>query len=130
MVAGALAALDILQTEPQHLQDLWRCVRYMAGNLKAMGFDIGQTQSPIIPVVIGDEEKLKRILLDLIQAGIFMNYVAFPAVPRQRCRLRMSVMAGLSQTDMDYVLETLQRLAHKYGVLPVRSCNHRAANGY
>jgi 8-amino-7-oxononanoate synthase len=117
VAAGALAVLDIIQAEPHHLQDLWRCVRYMAGNLKAMGFDIARTQSPIIPVIIGDEEKLQQILLELIEAGIYMNYVSFPAVPRQRCRLRMSVMAGLSQQDMDYVLETLGRLARRHGVL-------------
>jgi 8-amino-7-oxononanoate synthase len=116
-VAGALAALDILRKEPQRLQDLWQNVRYMADHLKAMGYDIGQTQSAIIPVIVGNEDKLKKMLMELIQAGIFTNYVAFPAVPKSRCRLRMSMMAGLSRKDLDYVLETLHRLGKKYDVL-------------
>jgi len=116
-VAGALAALDILQNEPHLRQDLWQSVRYMAKGLKAMGFDIGQTQSAIIPVIIGDEDRLKAILLELLEAGIFMNYVAFPAVPKQRCRLRMSMMSGHKPQDLDYVLETLGRLGRKHGIL-------------
>ncbi len=117
VAAGALAALDIMETEPEHLDNLWRGVRYMTSNLEALGLDIGHTRSPIIPVIIGDEEKLQRILLELIECGIYMNYVAFPAVPKHRSRLRMSMMAGISQKDMDYVLETLHRLARKYGVI-------------
>jgi len=118
MVAGALEALDILETQPQLRQDLWRNIRYVTGKLADMGFNIGDTQSAIIPVIIGDEVKLKSLLRELLHAGIFMNYVAFPAVPKQRCRLRMSMMAGHTQADLDYVLDTLGRLGRKYAILP------------
>jgi glycine C-acetyltransferase len=116
-VAGALAALDIIEKEPQHREDLWRSVRYMVDHLKAMGYDTGNTQSAIIPVIVGDEDKLQTILAEMLQAGIFTNYVAFPAVPKSRCRLRMSMMAGHSQSDLDYVLETMRKLGKKYGVI-------------
>jgi glycine C-acetyltransferase len=117
IAAGALAALDILEKEPQLREDLWKSVRYMTDGLRGMGYDIGQTQSAIIPVIIGDERKLKAILMELLQAGIFMNYVAFPAVPRQRCRLRMSMMAGHSRKDLDFVLDTLRKLGRKHGII-------------
>ena len=68
-------------------------------------------------MIIGDEAKLKAMLMDLLQAGIFMNYVAFPAVPKQRCRLRMSMMAGHTRADLDYVLETMGRLGKKHAIL-------------
>lgn len=116
-VAGALAALDIIEKEPQLRESLWQNVRYLADNIKAMGYDIGQTQSAIIPVIVGDEYKLKAILIDLLAAGIFTNYVAFPAVPKARCRLRLSVMAGHPREDLDFVLETLRTLGRKHGVI-------------
>ncbi len=117
VAAGALAALDILEKEPHLREDLWKSVHYMTNGLRGMGYDIGQTQSAIIPVIIGDEHKLQAMMIELFQAGIFMNYVAFPAVPRQRSRLRMSMMAGHSRKDLDFVLETLHKLGRKYGII-------------
>ncbi len=117
IAAGALVALDIMEKEPEHLRNLWENVRYLSGGLKEMGYDIGDTQSAIIPVIVGDEDKLKQMLMDLIQAGSFTNYVSFPAVPKSRCRLRMSMMSGHSRADLDYVLQTLETLGKKYGVL-------------
>jgi glycine C-acetyltransferase len=67
--------------------------------------------------MVGAESKLKAFLHDMLEAGIFMNFVAFPAVPRQRCRLRMSMMAGHTKADLDYVLETLGRLGRKYEII-------------
>jgi len=117
VVAGALEILNIIQNEPHRRQDLWRNIRHMTEKLTGLGFDIGHTQSAIIPVIIGDEMKLKEFLRELLAAGIFMNYVAFPAVPRRRCRLRMSMMAGHTRVDLDYVIETMARLGRKYGVI-------------
>jgi glycine C-acetyltransferase len=117
VVAGALAALDILEQQPELRQDLWDSVRYMVENLRRIGFNLGNTQSAIIPVIIGAESKVKFMLRDLVQAGVFMNYVASPAVARNKCRLRMSMMAGHSRKDLDYVLETMESLARKYEVI-------------
>lgn len=114
IIAGALEALKILQGEPEHVRNLWKNVRYLADGLRAMGFDIGLSQSAIIPVIVSDEDKLRSMLIDLLEAGIFTNYVSFPAVPKNRCRLRMSMMAGHSREDLDYVLETMQQLGRKY----------------
>ena len=116
-VAGALAILDIIEKDSERREDLWRCIRYMREGLISMGFDIGNTESAIIPIMVGNESKLKPFLHDMLDAGIFMNFVAFPAVPRQRCRLRMSMMAGHSKADLDYVLETLGRLGRKYEII-------------
>ncbi|MDD4889470.1 MAG: aminotransferase class I/II-fold pyridoxal phosphate-dependent enzyme [Phycisphaerae bacterium] len=117
VIAGALAALDILETEPHHLASLWKNIRYVTGKLRELGFDLGHTASAIIPIIIGEEMKLKELLRELLAAGVFMNFVAFPAVPRRRARLRMSMMSGHTQADLDYVIETLSRLGKKYGVI-------------
>jgi glycine C-acetyltransferase len=117
VIAGALAILDIMEEQPELRDDLWRGVRYMTTHLRKIGFNLCDTQSAIIPVIIGDESKLKSMLRDLTQAGIFMNYVASPAVSHKKCRLRMSMMAGHSQKDLDYVIETLEKLGRKYEVI-------------
>jgi glycine C-acetyltransferase len=117
VVAGALAALDILEQQPELREDLWSSVRYMVENLRQIGFNLGHTESAIIPVIIGDEDKLKGMLCGLVQAGVFMNYVASPAVARSKCRLRMSMMAGHPRKDLDYVLETMESLGRKYEVI-------------
>ena len=88
-------------------KELWIKINYMIKNLKALGFDIGDTRSAIIPIMIGNESKLKNITKYLHQKGIFMNFVAYPAVAKKRCRLRMSMMAGHSIEDLDYVLRVL-----------------------
>jgi glycine C-acetyltransferase len=118
IVAGALEVLDIIDAQPELRESLWRNIRYMKEHLVELGFDVGATESAIIPVIVGDEPKLKSFLKDLLDAGIFMNYVAFPAVPRSRCRLRMSMMAGHTTTDLDYVLKTMATLGRKYKILP------------
>ncbi|MCY2931378.1 MAG: aminotransferase class I/II-fold pyridoxal phosphate-dependent enzyme [Planctomycetota bacterium] len=117
VIAGSLAILDIMEEQPEIRENLWQSVRYMIENLSAAGFKLCKTQSAIIPVVIGDETKLKNMLRDLTQAGIFMNYVASPAVARNKCRLRMSMMAGHSRKDLDYVIETMEALGRKYDIL-------------
>ncbi|MEI7837744.1 MAG: aminotransferase class I/II-fold pyridoxal phosphate-dependent enzyme, partial [Planctomycetota bacterium] len=116
-IAGSLAILDIMEEQPELRENLWQGVRYMTAHLAKVGFTLCNTQSAIIPVVIGDEDKLKSMLRDLTQAGIFMNYVASPAVARNKCRLRMSMMAGHSQKDLDYVIETMETLGRKYDVI-------------
>jgi len=117
IVAGALEILDMIQTQPKIREDLWNSVKYVKAGLTDLGFDIGNSGSAIIPVIVGDEPKLKAFLKDLMDAGIFMNYVAFPAVPKSRCRLRMSMMAGHTRTDLDYVLATMARLGRKYEII-------------
>ncbi|MCY2925505.1 MAG: aminotransferase class I/II-fold pyridoxal phosphate-dependent enzyme, partial [Planctomycetota bacterium] len=117
VIAGALAILDIMEAQPELRDDLWRGVRYMTKHLSEVGFSLCDTQSAIIPILVGDEDTLKSMLRDLTQAGIFMNYVASPAVARNKCRLRMSMMAGHSQKDLDYVIETMETLGHKYDII-------------
>ena len=117
VVAGALAILDVMEEQPELRENLWQNVRYMTTRLREIGFNLCNTQSAIIPVVIGEETKLKLMLRDLTQAGVFMNYVASPAVARNKCRLRMSMMAGHSRKDLDYVIETMEKLARKYDIL-------------
>ena len=117
VIAGLIEVFAILESEPQRNRQLWANIRYVTGRLTERGFDLGKTASAIIPIMVNDEDKLKRMLVDLHDAGVFMNYVAFPAVPKRKCRLRMSMMAQHTREDLDYVIEVLDKLGKKFGLI-------------
>ncbi|MHC4607941.1 MAG: aminotransferase class I/II-fold pyridoxal phosphate-dependent enzyme [Planctomycetota bacterium] len=117
VVAGLIEVFKIMEGEPERHRRLWRNIRYVTARLRSIGFDLGDTRSAIVPVMVNDEEKLGGMLMDLHEADVFMNYVAYPAVPRRKCRLRMNVMSEHTREELDYVVEVLERLGRKYGVI-------------
>ena len=116
--AGALiAGIDVIQNEPQFRKKLWSNIKYMISNLKQMGFNLGNAETAIIPIIIGDEDILKKISREVHQAGIFVNSVYYPAVPKKLSRLRLSLMATHTQEDLDDTLAVLERVGKKYGLI-------------
>src|SRR5438132_1623716 len=115
--AGVLAALDILQREPERRDCLWQNTRRLQTGLRAVGFDIGPTQTPIVPVLIGPLEKTFLFWRKLFEAGVFTNPVVPPAVPPSHCRLRTSLMATHSSQQIDHALEVFARLGKELGVV-------------
>ncbi len=115
--AGVLAALEVLQSEPERRAALWENARRMANGLKSLGFDIGPSQTPIIPVLIGPLEKTLVVWRKLFDAGVFTNPVAPPAVPPSQCRLRTSVMATHTAEQIDFALEAFAKIAKAAGVI-------------
>lgn len=116
--AGALiAGIDVIQNEPELRAKLWRNIRYMLANLRRMGFNLGNAETAIIPIIVGDETKLKLISREVHQAGIFVNPVYYPAVPKKLSRLRLSLMATHTQEDLDDTLAVLEKVGKKYGLI-------------
>ncbi len=116
-VATVLKALEIIRTEPERRQRLWANTRRMMTELKRLGFDIGPTETPIIPILIGPMEKTFRMWRSLFDAGLFTNPVVPPAVPEGGCRLRTSYMATHTDGQLDFVLETLEKVGRDFGVI-------------
>jgi 8-amino-7-oxononanoate synthase len=116
-VATVLAALEIMETEPEHRESLWRNSRKMQAAYLSMGFNIGRTRSPIVPVIIGDFEKTLLFWRELFDSGIFVNPIVPPAVPPELCLLRTSYMATHTDGELDRVLETMERVGKKLGVI-------------
>jgi 8-amino-7-oxononanoate synthase len=114
--AGVLAALEILRSEPERRAALWENTRRMANGLKSLGFDIGPSETPIIPVLIGPLEKTLVVWRTLFDAGVFTNPVVPPAVPPSQCRLRTSVMATHTAEQIDFALEAFAGIAKAVGV--------------
>jgi len=117
VVAGLIEVFRILSTDDSLRTALWHNITRVKEGLSQMGYNLGDTASAIIPVIVRDENRLKALLRDLTKSGIFANYVAFPAVPRRRCRLRLGMMAQHTEADLDYVLETFASLGKTHGLL-------------
>jgi 8-amino-7-oxononanoate synthase len=110
-VAGVLAALDIIQREPERRERLWMNTIRVANSLRSLGFDIGQTQTPIIPVVIGEVVRTLQLWRALFDEGVFTHPIVPPAVPPTSCRLRVSMSAEHSDEQVDRVVDAFERVA-------------------
>ena len=116
-VATVIKALEIIRSEPERQDNLWANARRMMKELTAMGFDIGPTETPVVPIFIGPMEKTFMVWREVFDAGVFTNPVVPPAVPEGQGRLRTSYMATHTDKQLDFVLETLQRVGRKYGII-------------
>ena len=115
--AAALAALNIMRTEPQHVERLTAIGDRMRRELRAMGFNIGETVSPIIPIFIGDNPRTLVAWKTLFDAGVFVNPILSPAVPAGQELLRTSYMASHTDEQIDQVLEIFCEVGKQIGLI-------------
>jgi len=116
-VATCLAALDIIETEPERRKRLWEITHRMQEEYKNMGFNIGATQTPIIPIYIGDDMKCFQFWKHLFDEGIFTNPIISPAVSPGFQLLRTSYTATHTSRQMERVLEVFEKVGEKMGVI-------------
>lgn len=117
VVAGLIEVFKLLREDAAGREALWHNVDYMLEGLKSLGFDTGATQSAIIPLMVGDEEKLGRFNNELRSRGVYTNVVTYPAVRRKECRLRICMMNSLTEDDMNTALRVLGELGKKHGII-------------
>ncbi len=115
--AAALAALHIMRDEPEHCERLNKIGDRMRTEYRRMGFDIGNTVSPIIPVIMGDDLRTILSWKMLFEAGVFVNPVVSPGVAPGRSLLRTSYMATHTDAQMDRVLEEFAKLGKNMGMV-------------
>ena len=115
--AGVIAALEVMQSEPERRESLWANTRRLHEGFRSLGFEIGPTETPIVPVLIGPMEKTFLMWRRLFDAGVFTNPVMPPAVPPSQCRLRTSVMATHTSEQIDFCLEAFSRIGRELGVI-------------
>jgi len=117
-VAGSLlAAIDVIEEEPEHRKRLWENIRYFKSNLTALGFDLGNSETAIFPIIIGNDLKVKEICRRLHELDIYVNPVMYPAVPKRLSRIRMSLMSAHTKEHLDKALEALETAGREYGVI-------------
>ncbi|MEX0662009.1 MAG: aminotransferase class I/II-fold pyridoxal phosphate-dependent enzyme [Balneolaceae bacterium] len=116
-VATVLKSLEILQEEPWRLKRLEEISDYMRTELKNLGFNVWSSQTPIIPVVIGDLFDCFKFWKDLFEAGVYSNAVVPPAVPQGQALLRTSYMATHTDEQLDRILEAFRKVGIKHGII-------------
>ncbi len=105
------------KTEPERIQRLNEIAAYMRKEYRRLGFDIGKSETPVIPIHIGDDMRTLTIWKELFDAGIFVNPVISPAVPEGRQLLRTSYMATHTDEQMSRVLETFAKVGKQVGLI-------------
>ncbi len=115
--ASVIAALDIMESEPERIQHLWELSHYANKGFKEMGFDTGKTESPIIPLFVRDDIKALQMTHLLLKEGVFVNPVVSPAVPKEDCLIRFSLMATHTFEQVDIAIEKITKVAKEIGVL-------------
>ena len=117
-VAGAqLAAINVLETEPEHVKRLWDHTNYFKKALNSIGFDTGESETPITPVIVGESSKAKELSNKLYDEGIFALPIVFPMVARDKARIRTMMNAGLSKEDLDYTIGKFEELGKKLDII-------------
>ena len=123
--AAALAALDILRREPDRIRALWDNTRYMASCLVSMGYDLGKSETPILPVFIRNDMDTFRYTSELMRKGMFVNPVVSPAVPADASLIRVSLMATHTREQIDRAVELIGQT-----VPPVRHASPQELMSY
>ncbi len=117
-VAAVLAALDVIEAEPERRERLWAITRRMKESLDAMGFDTAGSQTPILPIVIGPEEKTMEFWTRLFyEESVFCNAILPPATPPGQSLLRTSYTATHTDAELDHVLEAFERIGRAMGLV-------------
>jgi 8-amino-7-oxononanoate synthase len=116
-VAAVQTALEVMQTEPEIRERLWRNTKFLTEGLQSLGFDTGQTQTPIVPIIVGDDIRTAIFWKRLFDAGIFSNCVVAPAVPEGSQRIRASLMASHTIEDLQIVIEECELIGKDLGII-------------
>jgi 8-amino-7-oxononanoate synthase len=116
-VASVIAALDIIQEEPERKERLWRSIRKMKSAFDELGFDTCGSESPVVPIVIGEMMETFAFWKGLFENGVFANAAVPPAVPPGRALIRTSYMATHTEDELDTVIDVFEKLGKKFGLI-------------
>ncbi|MCD6201232.1 MAG: aminotransferase class I/II-fold pyridoxal phosphate-dependent enzyme [Bacteroidales bacterium] len=116
-VAAVIASLDIIESEPERVERLWENTRMMKEGFESLGFNTGESNTPIIPIVIGTDEDCFTFWKMLFDAGIFANPAVSPAVPPGQAIIRTSYMATHTEEELNYVLDIFKKIGKESGII-------------
>jgi glycine C-acetyltransferase len=117
-VAACIAAIEILEKSGEQVDRLWANTRKLKEGMGSLGFDLGKSETPIVPVMIGDALLCGAFSRRLFEEGVFAAPIGHPAVPRDKARIRAMISASHSERDLDFALEVFGRLGRELAVLP------------
>ncbi|MBI2186992.1 MAG: glycine C-acetyltransferase [Acidobacteria bacterium] len=117
VAAAGLAALDVLESEPQLIAQLWENTRFFKAGLQALGFDTGASESPITPVIVGDAALAMQLSDRLFEKGVFAQGIGFPTVPQGKARVRTIVTATHTRDELQFALDCFKAVGAELGIL-------------
>lgn len=117
VAAANIKAIEIVMTEKDRIRRLWDNRNYFKKELDRMGFNTGKSQTPIIPVIIGDTKKTRELAKFLFENGVFVVPIVYPMVPRGTERIRNQVNAGHTREDLDRALDLYEKGGKKLGII-------------
>lgn len=117
VAAAQFAAIDVLETEPEHVNNLWDNTKYFKNELDSMGFDTGQSETPITPVMVGESHKAKALSERTFELGVFALPIVFPMVARDKARIRTMMNAGLTKDDLNDALAAFEKAGKELDII-------------
>jgi len=116
VVASVLAGIEFIEAHPERVAQLHENVRYLATGLRTVGFDV-EAVTGIIPIFVPDGIRIPQVVSRLHEEGLFVNGIEYPAVPKDRQRIRLSVMATMQRRDLDFAVDKLAKVGREMGFL-------------
>ena len=117
VAAACIAALDVLEEEPQIIDRLWENTRFFKSGLETLGFDTGLSQSPITPVIVGDGALAMKLSDRLFEEGVFAQGIAYPTVARDKARVRTIVTSAHTRDELQFALDVFGNVGRELGIL-------------
>lgn len=117
VAATCIAAIDVLETEPELIDRLWENTRYFKGALAKLGFDIGHSETPITPVIAGTGEKAMKLSDRLFEEGVFAQGIGYPTVPENKSRVRTIVTAAHTRENLDAAIAAFEKVGRELALI-------------
>mgnify|MGYP000297069120 FL=1 len=117
VAAACIAAIDVLETEPQHVRTLWEHTKYFKKAMKDLGFNLGNSETPITPVMVGESGLAKKLSSRLFEEGVFALPIVFPMVARDKARIRTIMNAALAKKDLDFAVNAFEKIGKELHII-------------
>lgn len=117
VAAACLASVDVLESEPQHVKTLWDHTRYFKKAMKDLGFNIGNSETPITPVIVGESSIAKKLSARLFEESVFALPIVFPMVARDKARIRTIMNAALKREDVDFAIHAFEKIGKELHII-------------
>jgi len=117
VAAACIAAIDVLEKEPQHVKKLWENTKYFKKTMKDLGFDVGNSQTPITPVIVGESGVAKKLSARLFEEKVFALPIVYPMVARDKARIRTMMNAQLTKEDLDFAISAFEKIGKELKII-------------
>jgi glycine C-acetyltransferase len=117
VAASCIAAFDVLEQEPQLIERLWENTRFFKAGLNNLGFNTGESETPITPIIVGKGDLAMRFSDQLFQEGVFAQGIGYPTVPEAKSRIRTIVTATHTQAQLQFALDVLEKVGRRLGII-------------